>query len=44
MTLNEGWFNFESTLCDCMIDFTHHFPDNSLRGTGNPISEKSPYL
>ena len=28
----------------CMIDFTSHFPDNPLRGTGNPISEKSPYL
>ena len=27
-----------------MIDFTRHFPDNPLRGTGNPISETSPYL
>ena len=27
-----------------MIDFARHFPDNLLRGTGNPISEKSPYL
>ena len=27
-----------------MIDNPRHIPDSPLRGTGNPISEKSPYL
>ena len=26
-----------------MTDFLRHFPDNSIRGTGHPTSEKTPY-
>ena len=34
----------QSTSRLCMIDFSRHFSDNPFRGTGNPISEKSPCL
>ena len=48
-SVSEGFLTYSSTTMlhydqFNMIDSPRHFPDNSIRGTGNPISEKSSYL